>query len=40
LGRVKKTEARNLVERLDKYRLKAQVFVYEFMIPFDNNLAE
>jgi transposase len=39
-GRVKKTKARNLVERLDKYRQEALAFVYDFKVPFDNNLAE
>jgi len=39
-GRGKKTKARNLVERLDKYRQEALAFVYDFKVPFDNNLAE
>ena len=39
-GRVKKTKARNLVERLHKHRPEVLAFVYDFNVPFDNNLAE
>ncbi len=39
-GRVKKTKARNLAERLDKRRQQTLGFVYDFKVPFDNNLAE
>ena len=39
-GRIKKTKARNLLERLDTHRQKALAFMYNFNVPFDNNLAE
>jgi transposase len=39
-GRIKKTKARNLLERLDKHRTEALNFMYDFRIPFGNNLAE
>lgn len=39
-GRPKKTKARNLAERLDHYRREILAFVYDFNVPFDNNLAE
>jgi len=39
-GRAKKTKARNLAERLDKHRHEALAFIYNFKVPFDNNLAE
>jgi len=39
-GRVKKTKPRNLAERLAKYRRDVLAFVYDFKVPFDNNLAE
>lgn len=39
-GRPKKTKARNLAERLDTQREAVLAFVYDFTVPFDNNLAE
>lgn len=39
-GRKKKTKALNLVERLDKQRKAVLLFMNDFMVPFDNNLAE
>ena len=39
-GRFKKTKVRNLVERLDKRRREVLAYLYDFKVPFDNNLAE
>ncbi len=39
-GRPRKTKARNLAERFDNHRHEVLAFVYDFKVPFDNNLAE
>jgi len=39
-GRLKKTKAQNLLERLDHYRKNVLAFLYDFRIPFTNNQGE
>ena len=39
-GRPRKTKARNLAERLDMRSRAVLAFVFDFNLPFDNNLAE
>lgn len=39
-GRLKRSKARNLVERLDKLQQETLRYLHDFQVPFDNNLAE
>jgi transposase len=39
-GRPKKPKARNLAERFETYERQILAFVYDFKVPFDNNLVE
>ena len=38
-GRLKRSKARNLVERLAKLQKETLRYLYNFHVPFDNNLA-
>jgi transposase len=40
VGRPKKSDARNLLERLHKHKQAVLLFALDFRVPFDNNLAE
>jgi transposase len=39
-GRVKKTKLRNLLERLRDYQAQVLAFMFDFKVPFDNNMSE